>query len=147
MISDPGAKRQPVHPDTPTESAAHDEAVVCTGFVALQDITAAMGPTVVWAGTHTAAAHAAWEEERAGHLERSEACVATLAKGDLLLFDSRALHCGTANLPESEGRRRLFYFSLKRARCATNKSGAGTLRADLRGGRYRIGHLSRARPD
>lgn len=145
MLSDPGARRQPVHPDAPAESAAHEEEarpVSCTAFVALQDVDVAMGPTVVWRGTHTAAAHAAWEEERVRCLARSQVCVATLAKGDLLLFDSRALHCGGANLPEGGQRRRLFYFSLKRARCPTGKSGAGTLRAAYRGGRYRVKHLA-----
>ena len=69
--------------------------------------------------------------------------VATLEKGELLLFDSRALHCGGANLKDGGQRRALFYFSLKRAQSASGKSGAGTLRAELRGGRYRIGELSR----
>lgn len=142
MVSEPGARRQPVHPDTPAEGAEHDNMVVCTGFVALQDISVAMGPTVVWRGTHTPAAHTAWEAEGASQLERSEACVATLTKGDILLFDSRVLHCGTANCLESGKRRRLFYFSLKRARKATGKSGPGTLRAELRGGRYCIEHLA-----
>ena len=142
MISDPGARRQPVHPDTPAEVGEHDHRpVMITGFVALQDIRIDMGPTVLWAATHTVAAHATWEEERVSFLERSVARVATLRKGDLLLFDSRVLHCGGSNLAESGGRRRIFYFSLKRARRATGKSGPGTLRAELRGGRYRIDDL------
>ena len=113
MVSEPGARRQPVHPDTPCAEAAAatmqpDGAlpleedggagpppVVVTGFIALQDVTRAMGPTLVWRGTHTAAAHVAWEEERAGFLERCPAHVALLSKGDMLLFDSRALHCGS----------------------------------------------------
>ena len=88
-----------------------------------------------------------------GLLARTQAHAATLAKGDALLIDSRVLHCGGANqsgeqLSQDEGgapragrRRALFYFSLKRAGSATGKSGAGTLRAELRGGRYRIHDL------
>ena len=112
--------------------------MVVTGFIALQDVTRAMGPTLVWRGTHTAAAHVAWEEERAGFLERCPAHVALLSKGDMLLFDSRALHCGGENSAADGRRRGLFYFSFKRAKIETGKSATGTLRAEL-AGRYSIG--------
>ena len=102
---------------------------MCTAFVALQDVTTAMGPTVLWAGTHTAAAHAAWEEDKAGFLGGARARVGALAKGDVLLFDSRLLHCGGEN---RAARRALFYFSFKR-RGEWRGVGPGTLQGGLRG--------------
>lgn len=144
MVSDPGARRQPVHPDTPfpetRRGAAPEEAaqalppVVITAFLALQDITPAMGPTVLWSRTHTPKAHAEWYEHKSAFLQRSACRVGLLSRGDLLLFDSRLLHCGGANL-EGQGQRRvLFYFSLK-AKDARGLA-PGTLRGALRG-RYR----------
>jgi ectoine hydroxylase-related dioxygenase (phytanoyl-CoA dioxygenase family) len=150
MVSEPGARRQPVHPDTPCGAAPlaggeEPPPVVVTGFVALQDVTRAMGPTLLWRGTHTVAAHAAWEEEKVGFLERTPSHVALLSRGDMLLFDSRALHCGGENSAADGQRRRLFYFSFKRANAATGKSGHGTLRAELRG-RYSIGSIGDTPP-
>ena len=130
MVSDVGARRQAVHPDTPIETGVEDgRPLVCTAFVALQDVTTEMGPTILWAGTHSAAAHAAWETDKAGFLRGALPRVALLSKGDVLLFDSRLLHCGGAN---REGRRALFYFSLK-ARRETRGIGPGTLLGGLRG--------------
>ena len=119
-----------------------------TGFVALQDVTVGMGPTVLWAGTHTAAAHAAWGERPSlsspkptvfagapllpgedGHARTARARVGYLSKGDMLLFDARLLHCGCEN---SSRRRWLFYFSMKR-RGAWEGVGPGTLLGSLRG--------------
>ena len=42
LISDPGSKRQVVHPDV----AFNSDSKILTCFVALQDITRDMGPTV-----------------------------------------------------------------------------------------------------
>lgn len=191
MVSEPGARRQPVHPDTPIEQVkreseprltnlpaqeaaettaregaiAADEVlkaadeqtkhaaqvvgkspaerrcdeveevapkpVVCTAFIALQDIIPAMGPTVLWAGTHTSSAHTRWYDERATFLRHSPVRVGLLQRGDLLLFDSRLLHCGGANDEQHGGRRALFYFSFK-ARDARGVA-PGTLRGALRG--------------
>jgi len=48
LVSLPGAVRQPVHPDTPiVASKGTDQgATILTAFVALQDVDAAMGPTL-----------------------------------------------------------------------------------------------------
>ena len=143
MVSSPGAHRQPVHPDTPIEpierspvdgdgsGAAEALPAVCTAFLALQDISPEMGPTVLWAGTHTSAAHEAWYDEKVAFLRRSRARVGLLNKGDVLLFDSRLLHCGGANSAQSGSRRALFYFSFK-ARRARGVA-PGTLLGALRG--------------
>ena len=102
-----------------------------SAFLALQDITPPMGPTVLWAGSHTGRAHASWYDEKVGYLARTPVRVGLLRKGDLLLFDSRILHCGGANDAAEGARRAIFYFSLK-ARAARKVPG-GTLLGALRG--------------
>ena len=68
----PGARSQPLHPDTQITGAhAH-----CRVFLALDDVRADMGPTEVVPGTHTAEAHAALRE---GNRARAFVTVARLA--------------------------------------------------------------------
>ena len=52
VITDPGSLRQQIHPDLPFRS----QAPLYVTFLALQDVTADMGPTTFLPGTHTAAA-------------------------------------------------------------------------------------------
>ena len=59
LVSEPGAPRQPIHPDNPHQ----ERAPLLTCFVALQDISAPMGPTIFLPGTNTAEAHAAYEAD------------------------------------------------------------------------------------
>ena len=49
LISEPGSRQQPLHPDTPYTSSPP----LYAAFVALQDIDVEMGPTVYLPGTHT----------------------------------------------------------------------------------------------
>jgi len=127
LISDPGAPRQPLHPDTPLTP----DPTVCTAFVALQDIDDSMGATFFLPGTNRAAAHDAFNEGgtvKDELLRTSPRVLGLLKQGDVSLFDSRLLHGGGANL---SGRRRvLFYFSFKAqgARVPT-----GSMRRELRG--------------
>eukprot|EP01052_Picozoa_sp_SAG31_P006917 SAG31_NODE_324_length_17691_cov_8.128126_13_plen_329_part_00 len=131
LISDPGASRQPLHADTkwmPNVVSIGDVGTrVVTCFIALQDIDAEMGPTVMIPGTHTdAEAHRklattlgqASREAELGELRGATASVAglelpvvhcTLRAGDAVLMDSQLFHCGGAN--RSLLRRRLLYFS------------------------------------
>ena len=51
LITEPGSPRQNVHPDTPFQK--HSPLYVV--FVALQDVTSAMGPTIFIPGSHTQA--------------------------------------------------------------------------------------------
>ena len=131
LISDPDSPQQPFHPDTPYRE--DQDIAVLTAFVALQDIDATMGPTRFLPGSHTAAAHAAFNSPEDGGkaklaLLRSRPCWrGILGAGDVSLFDSRLLHCGGAN--ESNRRRVLFYASF-RAREA--KAPPGTLLYSLR---------------
>lgn len=132
LISDPQSSSQPLHPDTSFEA----EAVVLTAFVALQDIDAAMGPTLFLPGTHTAEAHAAFDADgrkrTATALGSYPSWRGVINAGDVTLYDSRLLHCGGAN--ESPRRRALFYvsFRAKGADCSFRKT-QGTLLDSLRG--------------
>jgi len=117
LMSDPGSQRQVIHPDTPFIEGKGP--VLYTCFIALQDVLLDMGPTTWLPGTHTAEAHEAFMdsdsstgESRKDDLIRNKpAVLGTLSKGSCAIFDSRCLHCGTAN--KSMDSRALFYFSFK----------------------------------
>jgi ectoine hydroxylase-related dioxygenase (phytanoyl-CoA dioxygenase family) len=117
LMSDPGSQRQVIHPDTPFIEGKGP--VLYTCFIALQDVRLDMGPTTWLPGTHTAEAHEAFMdsdsstgESRKDDLIRNKpAVLGTLSKGSCAIFDSRCLHCGTAN--KSMDSRALFYFSFK----------------------------------
>jgi ectoine hydroxylase-related dioxygenase (phytanoyl-CoA dioxygenase family) len=109
LISDRGAPRQPLHPDTGYSNGT----AIVTAFVALQDVTVEMGPTFFLAGSHSQAAHEAFNGEpgvKAELLRTSPRRLGTVGVGDATVFDSRVLHGGGAN---DKGRRILFYFSFK----------------------------------
>lgn len=111
LMSDPGSQRQVVHPDTPF--FADKEAVLYTCFIALQDVRLDMGPTTWYPGTHTQEAHDAFKNvaTKDDLLKTRPAVLGTLKTGSCAIFDSRCLHCGTAN--KSLDSRSLFYFSFK----------------------------------
>jgi len=122
LISDPGSSRQVMHPDTPC-ATKDEEPVLYTCFVALQDITADMGPTTWMPGTHTLEAHQTFKDEQAKdeQLKRGPAVLGLLPKGCCGIFDSRLLHCGGANISFTEDdekkdslkHRAVFYFSFR----------------------------------
>lgn len=138
LVSDPRAPRQPVHPDTPFREDSPRAAAV-TAFVALQDVTADMGPTQLLPHTHTKEAHARFNSPDDGGRERMQLIrerpnhVGVLGAGDVNLIDSRLLHCGGANT--SRKRRVLLYFSF-RARGARTPS--GTLLYELKRAGHRL---------
>ena len=111
--------------------------VVLTAFLALQDIDARMGPTTLWARTHKASAHTRWYESKSALLREAAPRVALMRAGDMLIFDSRVLHCGGANVDAAGGgaeggrRRAIFYFSLRTK--AARGLAPGTLKGALRG--------------
>ncbi|KAL7471777.1 hypothetical protein ACHAXS_012230 [Conticribra weissflogii] len=121
LVSDPGSQRQVLHPDTPHLDGKGP--VLYTCFVALQDVTPEMGPTLWMPGTHSKEAHDAFGDGsvKDDFLRNQTAVAGTLKKGDCAVFDSRVLHCGTANRSHLEGgtrsvggtSRALFYFSFK----------------------------------
>jgi hypothetical protein len=119
LISHPGSQRQNVHPDhpfvIPTEHDGRDntrqEPLALTCFVALQDIHPDMGPTIWIPGTHNRIdVHDRFQRRRVEDLycesglspkdqllRDAEVVVGLLPKGSCAIFDSRLLHCGTAN--------------------------------------------------
>lgn len=117
FTSDPGSARQPVHPD----NRFQPEPPILTAFVALQDVTEAMGPTIFLPGTHTALAHDQFNNvcspgDKDELLATSSYEKAIISKGDTVVFDPRCLHCGDANMSESS-RRVLLYVSFRNPRC------------------------------
>ncbi|EED86690.1 predicted protein [Thalassiosira pseudonana CCMP1335] len=120
LMSDPGSQRQVIHPDTPFNGK---DPVLYTCFIALQDVTLDMGPTVWLPGTHTREAHAAFKDTTPGAdgtesakdalIRTTPAVLGLLKKGSCAIYDSRLLHCGSANRSENDTSRALLYFSFK----------------------------------
>jgi len=91
-------------------AVATETAKIYTSLIALQDITTDMGPTHVWPGTHTVQHHATLltlrsrdnlsvaEADKAFSVEHKKMA---LSKGDLVLYDSRVMHCGGANFSDT----------------------------------------------
>lgn len=119
LMSDTGSQRQVIHPDTPYIEGK--DAVLYTCFIALQDVTLDMGPTVWLPGTNNKQSHVEFKDELSWDgeskkdtlIRNTPAKLGLLQKGSCAIFDSRTLHCGTANT--SDGSRALFYFSFKNA--------------------------------
>ena len=117
LVSDPRAPRQPVHPDTPFREADPGASII-TAFVALQDVDESMGPTDIIPNTHTAEAHARFNNNDDGGRERVALLRelpnhrGTLNTGAANLIDSRLIHAGGGN--DSNKRRVLFYVSFRR---------------------------------
>jgi TPR repeat protein len=133
LVSEPGAPRQPVHPDNPYQK----DVPLVTTFIALQSVSAAMGPTTFLPGSHTAAVHAAFNaagSERDALLQTRPCVVALLRAGDASCFDSRTLHCGGANANANQGgaTRALLYFSFRNAHAAQRVGNVGSLRHDVK---------------
>jgi len=109
LISDPGSASQPIHPD----STYFAVAPMWTCFVALQGVTASMGPTIMLPQTHSFSSHEDLKDpERRNHLlAQCEYRRSVLNKGDCAVMDSRCFHFGDANT--SSTRRVLFYFTIR----------------------------------
>ena len=126
IISLPASSAQPVHADT-----TDDEASIVTIFIALQDISLEMGPTLVWPRTHSRVAclidpaPVQWPCA-AARARSQESTPATLRAGAALVMDSRLAHCGSANT--SDVARVLLYFSFRRV----DNCGEGSTRSLLR---------------
>jgi len=100
------------------QAVATDTALIFTSLLALQAVDESMGPTHVWPGTNTVEHHATlWGSHITGKLSVRDADKAfqvdhrkmTLECGDLVLYDSRTMHCGGPN--NSDRRRSVFCVS------------------------------------
>jgi hypothetical protein len=121
FVADPGSPRQCVHCDTivlpcPQYPQASMDPIY-TVFIAVQDIEDDMGHTQFFPRTHTPDVHLMWNSKGVqantpAFIGVNPAVQSGLKKGDVSIFDSRALHCGMAN--KSNKRRTLFYFSVSK---------------------------------
>lgn len=108
----PGSEAQEKHSDTKAISPDHSTRCIVTCFVALQDIELEMGPTLLWPATHVSREHYCVEYATVEARSRGVASKpALLRKGDVLVMDSRLVHCGGANRSDTD--RVLFYLSWK----------------------------------
>jgi hypothetical protein len=110
VVTSKGSDRQCIHPDMPFQSAASLFVV----FLALQDVTTTMGPTTFLRASHTEPANTAFEHKGDAFdalLRAAQPLESCLETGDLVVFDARVLHCGTANRSDTD--RALFNFSFK----------------------------------
>jgi len=125
LISEPGSPRQPVHPDNPYQ----EYAPLYTVFIALQDITHEMGPTMFLPRTNTEDAHDRYNNipERDSFLESSSSVAALLNTGDASLFDSRTMHCGGANDELGGSTRVLLYMSFRNPRATESIGNVGSI--------------------
>jgi hypothetical protein len=127
LISDPGAASQPIHPDSPYSTVAP----MWTCFVALQDVTATMGPTMMLPQTHSLARHDQLKDpsQKDALLAGCEYRRSVLQKGDCAVMDSRCFHFGDANT--SETRRVLLYFTIRNPAHEGEYPSCGSLFPDM----------------
>uniref|UniRef100_A0A7S0L709 Uncharacterized protein n=1 Tax=Coccolithus braarudii TaxID=221442 RepID=A0A7S0L709_9EUKA len=100
LRTEPGSLRQQIHSDTPHQKVPP----LFAAFIALQDVSIEMGPTVFLPGTHTRTSqrlqfdHGVYNGGRDEMLAAAKSEYGLLKSGDLVLFDMRTLHAGNANL-------------------------------------------------
>lgn len=130
FISEPGSPRQPVHPDNPHQ----EHPLMLTCFVALQDIHSFMGPTTFIPKTHTAAAHAEYDDifQCDAMLSERPSVVALLNSGDAVLYDSRTMHCGGLNDVHEGATRALLYFSFLNPLAILPEGEVGSILSDIK---------------
>lgn len=136
VVTHPGSPRQIIHPDLPFQKTAPLYVV----FLALQDVTEAMGPTSFLLKTHTAAANAIFTSGdpliKNEQLSTADCRLSCLKKGDAVVFDARILHCGNANKAEStsgnamedNAARALFNFSFRNPKVMGSLGYEGSIR-------------------
>jgi len=123
LIVDPNSPCQSLHADTIWTPSCETIAI----FVALQDVTADMGPTLMLPQTHSDPSYwqkAIKESETLRLLDDAEylqevlstpplkAC--TVSSGTAMVMDTRLLHCGGANC--SAARRTLLYLTFTKSK-------------------------------
>jgi len=138
MTTFPGSDRQTVHADFAYQSEPPMFAI----FVALQDVTEEMGPTVFLPRTNTAQDNNEWKSASTydAYLHRKVPSVALLKRGDLVIYDPRTLHCGAGNL-EGGSSRSLFNVGFRNPKVSGDFGYQGSLRATYGNGKITFGRL------
>lgn len=141
IITDPGSDRQQIHPDLPHRK----EAPLYVIFLALQDVTEAMGPTTFLLGTQTLEERSKFEDEsqQDEQLATANSRMALLKTGDAVLFDARVLHCGNANEENSGFTRAMFNFSFRNPKEVGDLGYCGSMRPGYVG-RLTLGDVGKA---
>ncbi len=126
VITNPGSLRQQIHPDLPFQ----EEAPLYVIFLALQDVNENMGPTTFLLRTHTKKQNEMFNDpsQKDEQLQKANSRIATLHKGDAVLFDARILHCGNANDLETGSTRALFNFSFRNPKVSNSLGYEGSIR-------------------
>jgi hypothetical protein len=106
LATEKGADRQVLHPDVAYD-APHE--TLYSVFIALQDVTQDMGPTLFVLNSHDKQTHdqlpkTKWTEKEFDILRTKTCAEALLKKGDAVLYNARAFHQGGEN---TRGRRAL----------------------------------------
>ena len=106
LATEKGADRQVLHPDVAYD-APHE--TLYSVFIALQDVTQDMGPTLFVLNSHDKRTHdqlpkTKWTEKEFDVLRTKTCAEALLKKGDAVLYNARAFHQGGEN---AHGRRAL----------------------------------------
>ena len=106
LATEKGADRQVLHPDVAYD-APHE--TLYSVFIALQDVTQDMGPTLFVLNSHDKRTHdqlpkTKWTEKEFDVLRTKTCAEALLKKGDAVLYNARAFHQGGEN---THGRRAL----------------------------------------
>ena len=106
LATEKGADRQVLHPDVAYD-APHE--TLYSVFIALQDVTQDMGPTLFVLNSHDKRTHdqlpkTKWTEKEFDVLRTKTCAEALLKKGDAVLYNARAFHQGGKN---THGRRAL----------------------------------------
>jgi len=126
MTTFPGSDRQVIHSDY----AYQDEPALYSIFVALQDVTMAMGPTTFLPGTNNRADANRFKDKGTfdDYLQNKTPHVALLKAGDLVCYDPRVLHCGAENQPDSGNVRAMFTVGFRNPRVTKDFGWKGSLR-------------------
>jgi len=128
MTTTEGSPRQPIHTDFPYLK----DPPIYSVYVALQDVTASMGPTVFFPRTNNAKDHSEWKKGGVAfdlYLRTKVPKFALLKKGDLIVYDPLVLHCGAANLVGTGSVRSLFNVGFR-----TNNAGDFGYQGSMRPG-------------
>lgn len=131
MTTQPGSPRQTIHTDFPWQPIPPIYSV----YVALQDVTAEMGPTVFFPRTNNPKDHGEWKRPATfdDYLREKTPKFALLKKGDLIVYDPLVLHCGAANLLETGAVRSLFNVGFRNPKVQGDFGYGGSMRPGYQG--------------
>ena len=139
LVTEPGSDRQQLHSDMPF----HTKPALYSIFVALQDVSMAMGPTVFLPGSITADIQSEFSSlgSRDDFCASQQPYFALLKAGDLVMYDPRVLHCGSANLIAGGSTRMMFNLGFRNPEFVGDMGYEGSIRPDY-SGRISLGDIT-----